>query len=197
MNQKELAALLGVTPAIVSRHAKRGMPTDTLERAERWRKRHLEPGRVKGSRADTLKPRQPSPPAQAKPAPVALGATVADFEAVGDLIDGALNRGNQDAAASRVRQFRLMLRQSHTPAADESIRLTARAWVALLDLFIHQESEIRHTPNKGVYLTAGECGKRMGGAGHGWPARMVLFECCDFDDISIHGWPDYGPDPED
>ena len=198
MQQKELATLLGVTPAMVSRHVKRGMPVDSLERAEKWRRRHLEPGRVKGARADTMKqPRQPSPPAQAKPAPAALGVTVADFEAVGDLIDGALNRGNQDAAASRVMQFRLMLRQSQNHAADESIRLTARAWVALLDLFIHQESEIRHTPNKGVYLSAGECGKSLATSGHGWPARMVLFECCDFDDNSIHGWPDYGPDPED
>ena len=50
MQQKELADLLGVSPAMVSRHAKRGMPTDTLERAQRWRKRHLEPGRVKGNR---------------------------------------------------------------------------------------------------------------------------------------------------
>jgi hypothetical protein len=188
MQQKELATLLGVTPAMVSRHAKRGMPTDTLERAEKWRKRHLEPGRVKGARADTLKPRQPAPPAQAKPAPAALGATVADFEAVGDLIDGALNRGNQDAAAFRVRQFRLMLRQ-HTPAAYESIRLTARAWGALLDYLLHDEAEIRHTPNQGVYLTAGEIGPS--------PCGVVLWDCCDFDDISIHGWPDYGPDPED
>ena len=30
MQQKELAALLGVSPAMVSRHAKKGMPTDTL-----------------------------------------------------------------------------------------------------------------------------------------------------------------------
>lgn len=53
MQQKELAQLLDISPAMVSRLAKRGMPTDTLERAERWRKRHLEPGRVKGSRFGT------------------------------------------------------------------------------------------------------------------------------------------------
>jgi hypothetical protein len=50
MNQKELAALLDISPAMVSRLKKQGMPTDTLERAQRWRKRHLEPGRIKGSR---------------------------------------------------------------------------------------------------------------------------------------------------
>lgn len=53
MKQKELAALLGVSTAMVSRHVKQGMPTDTLERAERWRKRHLEPSRIKGARYDS------------------------------------------------------------------------------------------------------------------------------------------------
>ncbi len=52
MQQKELSKLLGLSPAMVSRLAKRGMPTDSLERAERWRRRHLEPGRVKGARFD-------------------------------------------------------------------------------------------------------------------------------------------------
>lgn len=52
MTQKELAQLLGISTGMVSRLVKRGMPTDSLERAKRWRKRHLEPGRVKGSRFD-------------------------------------------------------------------------------------------------------------------------------------------------
>jgi transcriptional regulator with XRE-family HTH domain len=51
MMQKELAEALGVSPAMVSKLAKRGMPTDSLERAQRWRKRHLEPGRIKRNRA--------------------------------------------------------------------------------------------------------------------------------------------------
>ncbi len=38
---------------MVSKLAKRGMPTDSLERALRWRRRNLEPGRVKGQRAGT------------------------------------------------------------------------------------------------------------------------------------------------
>ncbi len=53
MTRTELAALLGVSPSMVSRLAKRGMPTDDVERARRWRRRHLEPARVKGVRADT------------------------------------------------------------------------------------------------------------------------------------------------
>ena len=52
MTQKELAQALGISAGMVSRLAKRGMPTDDLERAKRWRKRHLEPGRVKGVKRD-------------------------------------------------------------------------------------------------------------------------------------------------
>lgn len=52
MTKKELAALLGISGAMVSRLAKRGMPTDDVDRAKRWRRRHLEPGRTKGTRYD-------------------------------------------------------------------------------------------------------------------------------------------------
>ena len=52
MLKKELAAALGISPAMVTKLAKRGMPTDSLERAQRWRRRHLEPGRVKGVRRE-------------------------------------------------------------------------------------------------------------------------------------------------
>lgn len=66
MQQKELATLLDISPAMVSRLAKRGMPTDSLERAERWRRRHLEPGRVKGARLD--QPGSPKPTPATRPA---------------------------------------------------------------------------------------------------------------------------------
>ena len=98
MQQKELAILLDISPAMVSRLAKRGMPTDTLERAERWRRRHLEPGRVKGARfdrAETLKAASPTPaPPASPPRPVAY-VPDADLEAVSDLVNGALTRGDQ------------------------------------------------------------------------------------------------------
>ena len=87
MQQKELATLLNISPAMVSRLAKRGMPTDTLERAERWRRRHLEPGRVKGARLD-----QPDGP---KPTPATKEA-----RAVGDLANDAPQGGDPDAAGA-------------------------------------------------------------------------------------------------
>ena len=64
MSQKELAEALNISPAMVSKLAKRGMPTDTLERAQRWRKRHLEPGRVKAFKAPAGRATQQTPPPQ-------------------------------------------------------------------------------------------------------------------------------------
>jgi hypothetical protein len=192
MQQKELAILLDISPAMVSRLAKKGMPTDDLERAQRWRKRHLEPGRVKGMRAGTVKPQPPAPPKPANPPPPppVLGATVADMEAVGDLIDGALNRGNQDAAAFRIMQLRTMFRQSTDAIQEEGTHLTVRVWVALLDYTLHQAAAIRHAPDMAAYLTAGECGERIPPEGGAWAAHTVIWECCDLDDNAINGWPD-------
>ncbi len=66
MQKKELAELLGISASMVSRLAKRGMPTDTIERAKRWRNRHLEPSRVKSNRLDPK-----AAPAQGAPRPIA------------------------------------------------------------------------------------------------------------------------------
>jgi hypothetical protein len=52
MLQKDLAIALDISPSMVSKLAKKGMPTDSVERARRWRDRHLEPFRRKEHRAD-------------------------------------------------------------------------------------------------------------------------------------------------
>lgn len=68
MTQNELAAALGITPAQVSQLKRRGMPTDDVARAQRWRNRHLQTGRMKGIRR--LSPTgQPEPRLQAQPVP--------------------------------------------------------------------------------------------------------------------------------
>jgi hypothetical protein len=41
---------------MVSKLAARGMPTDSLARAQRWRRRHLEPARVAGAKAGSAEP---------------------------------------------------------------------------------------------------------------------------------------------
>jgi hypothetical protein len=182
MQQKELATLLDISPAMVSRLAKRGMPTDTLERAERWRRRHLEPGRVKGARID-----QPARPKPERPAPPRPAAYVSDaqIEAAGDLADGALRRGDQFAADALILQLRELLPHC---APGASPRLTVRVWLALLVYLLHEDAAIRNAPDMGARLTPAECGELF----HPWPwpAHVVIFEACDFDRHSINGWPD-------
>lgn len=63
MQQKHLARALGISPAMVSKLAKRGMPTDSLDSAQRWRRRHLEPARMKGSRVESVNAQVPRPQA--------------------------------------------------------------------------------------------------------------------------------------
>lgn len=53
MNRKELALQLGISGAMVTKLAKRGMPTEDAEKARRWRKRNLQTLRTKGVRIDT------------------------------------------------------------------------------------------------------------------------------------------------
>jgi hypothetical protein len=187
MQQKELASLLGVSPAIVSRHAKRGMPTDTLERAQKWRKRHLEPGRVKGNRYENKHDSEPTP----RPA-VLLSALDVEMEAAGDLIDEALACGNQYGAAIRTCRLRNLLRQATN---DASPRLTVRTWVALLDYFLHPAADIRRTHNMGKLVTPCEFGSLVSPDAP-WPAHVVLFDARDFDDDAINGYPEYPGDPD-
>lgn len=66
-NQTHLAELLNVSKGSVSRMAARGMPTDSLEAAQAWRKSNLDPVRIKGSRFDQY--RKPRPLLTARPAP--------------------------------------------------------------------------------------------------------------------------------
>jgi len=53
MTRTELAAALGISVSMVSRLVKRGMPDDSIDRAQRWRKKHLQIGRVKGIKHGT------------------------------------------------------------------------------------------------------------------------------------------------
>ena len=55
MKKKDLAYALGISAPMVSKLSAKGMPTDSLEAALAWRRRNLEPGRVKGVRFDTVR----------------------------------------------------------------------------------------------------------------------------------------------
>lgn len=192
MQQKELATLLGVSTAMVPRHVKRGMPTDTVERAEKWRRRHLEPGRVKGTRFEPGSTRKPAPAQPARPPRVVPSVSIADVEAASDLADGALARGNQDAADARIIELRRLLRQLPDEASP---RQTLRVWLALTVYMLHEEAEVRKAPDAGTLLTPGEFGARICDT-YIWPASLVLFEVCDWNDNAIHGYPECPDDPD-
>jgi hypothetical protein len=128
MQQKELAELLGISTAMVSRLVKRGMPTDTAKRAERWRKRHLEPGRIKGARFD---PKQATMQTTPKPGPAAAvvpNMSVSDVEAAGIELDNALTAGDQARVEVMTEQVRNLLRQLPD---DANPALPVRVWEVL------------------------------------------------------------------
>lgn len=131
MQQNELAKLLDISPAMVSRLAKRGMPTDTVERAERWRKRHLEPGRVKGSRFDPNRKAKPPIQTQATPNPATAALCeelLTEIEAAGVELDKALTENDSEWAAVMFQQVRDLLR----PLPDGAWpNLTLPVWQAL------------------------------------------------------------------
>lgn len=123
MLKKELAQLLGVSESLVSRHAKRGMPTDSLERAQRWRKRHLEPGRVKGSRYD--------PKAMAKaPAPAVKAPDLGECI---EQLNKALQAGPVPHDAPALHNTRTALRtMPDWRGAAETLEMPVRVWGRLI-----------------------------------------------------------------
>ena len=73
-NRTHLAELLGIAKSAVTAQAARGMPTYSLEAAQEWRRRNIDPARVKGNRMDAhYQPRQPVRPVHPAPQPAALG----------------------------------------------------------------------------------------------------------------------------
>jgi hypothetical protein len=191
MQQNELSKLLGISPAMTSRLAKRGMPTDTLERAQRWRKRHLEPGRVKGSRFDPNQPTKPTNTRPAKPPTVAaamLGDLLAKIETAGANLDKALTEGDKDRKDVMIQQVRELLRAIPD---DAQPCLTLRAWLALVDWIIHSDCQILRAPDKSAMLTPVQFGMRW----HGWENYPLMNEhtldhARDWGDIAINGWPE-------
>jgi hypothetical protein len=66
---------------MVSRLEKKGMPTDSVEKAQRWRRRHLEWTRTKGVRMDASAVRSVAPqraPATTRDAPAAVPRPAAE-----------------------------------------------------------------------------------------------------------------------
>ena len=122
MLKKDLALALNISPAMVTRLSQRGMPTDTVERAQRWRKRHLEPGRLKPNKASGP---TPAPPSGAGDWEDVKGAYVRAFEAAGadttrlrSFFDDLMNLGSK--IAPKVLQATTL--QDKQAAVDREIR---------------------------------------------------------------------------
>lgn len=163
MTKSELAKMLGVSPSMVSRLAKRGMPVDSLERALRWRKRHLEPGRMKGQRYDPNEaPPKPAPVVSA-PIPVidpeapfrwtfeaglrdVLAITAADAWALLALPVDA----QPEAVTEHVRRILWAVSDEHWPP------LPVGLWVRLLDHCLADYSAVRTWPEMRDAMTLDE-----------------------------------------
>lgn len=149
MLKKELAALLGISPAMVSRLAQRGMPVDTVERAQRWRKRHLEPGRIKGTRFDSNASLAPVHPGQIAP----ILAPCVDLARLVREVDAALATTPTQNRGALLAPLRYSLRQLPDDAAPA---MPLRVWVALVNWVLSDDSRARHAQDQTAMLTPSE-----------------------------------------
>lgn len=181
MLKKDLAQALGISGAMVSKLAKRGMPTDSLERAQRWRKRHLEPGRVEGQRMGTTAPVMAPEVAPIQRATVSVAAVeVAALEA-GEFL--ALFPGEPDAA-ELILKLRAMLRQLPSGARP---RLPLRVWLCLVDYCLHSGASVRENPDGGLILDELAFAQLTSPNA---PAVLDWLECaCDWSGFAVNGWP--------
>lgn len=181
MTKTELAGHLGISVSMVSRLAKRGMPTDTVERARRWRKRHLETIRTKDHRIDWRAEAEATPtrPPKVMKTPSTTGGHLA---LLAPAADAALAEGG--GAVSWLRAVREELRQL---PVDAQPRLSLRLWFALTAYFRHEESPAQEDPDQGRLVTPdayAEIVSNLPNWGVVW-----LDAACDREDVALHGWP--------
>lgn len=203
MQQRELAALLDISPAMVSRLVKKGMPSDTLERAERWRRRHLEPSRIKGTRIDTVKasasrPASLASTAQAVPQPGDLereqqikAAVLAGpvSLAIVELWSHATRQAQSSGGATAgemLAELRTLLRRLKP---DDTPRMALGVWLALTDYSMCPEAELRKATDLDTLLDPNGFAARVNPDcpdwGHFWLEDMA----CDWGGYAVNGWP--------
>jgi len=134
VSQVAIAKALGVTQPAIARHAKRGMPTDSLASASAWYKNNVRP-RPRASRA-----RKAQAPAPTTPAAIASAATAASsLDELRELRDVA-RRGLADAQAAgndyATRAWALARSRilDQTSVAEERLLAVARAKGELLSV---------------------------------------------------------------
>lgn len=183
MLKKDLAHALGISGAMVSKLSKRGMPTDSLERAQRWRKRHLEPGRVKGQRMGTTAPAETKPEArpirQTTQSVQAVNATALE---VGEFLAAF---PSEPEGARMVQHLRAMLRQ--LPSVAEP-RFPLNVWLALVDYCLNDGAAVRNEPDSGQVLDEVAFAQLVTPTG---PLILEWLECArDLHGYAVNGWPE-------
>jgi hypothetical protein len=184
MLKKDLATALGISAAMISKLAKRGMPTDTLERAERWRRRHLEPGRVKGVRYGTV---------SAIPRPVAtrqrLGAQADRVPFATVELWSSVVRQTQSSGldiAEMLIELRALLQRLQP---GENPRMALGVWLALTDYAMSEDAELRLATDHETLLDANGFAARLTphitNGGSFWLSGVA----CDREGYSVGGWP--------
>ena len=192
MLKKDLAEQLGISGAMVSRLAKRGMPTDSLERAQRWRRRHLEQGRMKGNRFDPNQMAAPPPtPASAKPAPPLESPSpdtvlLREIEMAARCFAVVLRGADEASGALLLAELRQRLRLL-PPGAQPA--MPVRTWIALTDWALSNESEVRQFELQDEVATPDDFAMLVNASipvgGEFW-----LVEACDWEGYSLNGFPD-------
>lgn len=187
--RKDLATELGISGAMVSKLAKRGMPTDSLERAQRWRKRHLEPGRVKGVRFDPnyTPPPAPAPaaPPPVNPAPPTHAETEQKLTRAAEIaakcVGIALRVDGLTLIPPLIAELRDGLREL-PPGAEPGVPL--RVWIALVDWMLRADSEVRSHPDQDQLLTPDQFAALAAQAGDA-DGLEWLHAACDWNDSSL------------
>lgn len=203
MNQKELAQALGISPGMVSRLAKRGMPTDSLQRAQRWRKRHLEPGRVKGSRFDPNAVPDAQPPAPAReqspaaaPAPIeTLARLAAQIEALAQAASAELIEAGGCAEWVDLEPLRCALREWPTEAIPLAPAMPLRVWLALNEFCLLRRSPLWQYPHQGECMGVARLAQVAGIASNG--TSFFVSACDDPERYDWRNWSDDGESDAD
>lgn len=119
VSRSELAQALGISESMVSRLVRRGMPDTDIVKAQRWRKRHLEPSRMK------------APPPDLATLPPPPGLVPGRRPVTGDAAILALANRTAKAEPTDLAQLQLVLRTVPL-ARRRDLRIPPSVWAELV-----------------------------------------------------------------
>lgn len=156
MLKKDLACGLGISAAMVTKLCSRGMPTDSLEHAQQWREKNLDPSRLKSNKGGDTMPARPSlagdPVGARNPAMPSAQASQCNGDNFGGVLDGDLLHQKTRETKARADTLELDLyEQKKTLTSTALTRQTnMSAWRFLRDML---QSFGRQVAPKVAHLT--------------------------------------------